>query len=69
MNNKELAGLFSKTAEAVAAVVKPMSSLEQAMAYAVDLAGVLLGSTAEKVHRHSPCTMVSVRGPEHCRLP
>jgi nucleotide-binding universal stress UspA family protein len=30
---------------------------------------VLFGSTATKVNRHAPCTVVSVRGPEHCRIP
>ncbi|MCF8033128.1 MAG: universal stress protein [Desulfarculaceae bacterium] len=33
-----------------------------------DVAGALFGSVAEKVQRHAPCPVLSVRGPEHCRL-
>lgn len=34
-----------------------------------DVAGALFGSVAEKVQRHAGCPVLSVRGPEHCRLP
>ncbi len=32
-----------------------------------DVAGVLFGSTAEKVQRHAACPVLTVRGPEHGR--
>ena len=34
-----------------------------------DIAGVLFGSVAEKVQRHAQCSVLTVRGAEHCRLP
>ena len=34
-----------------------------------DVAGVLFGSVAEKVQRHAACSVLTVRGPEHCRMP
>jgi nucleotide-binding universal stress UspA family protein len=34
-----------------------------------NLSGALFGTTAEKVYRRATCAVVSIRGPEHCRLP
>ncbi len=34
-----------------------------------NMAGALFGTTAEKVFRRATCAVISVRGPEHCRLP
>ncbi len=55
-------------------VLKAASELEVDMIVTgtkghTNLAGVLFGSTAEKVFRRARCPVVSVRGPEHCRLP
>ncbi len=33
-----------------------------------DMAGVLFGSVAEKVQRHAACPVMTIRGPEHCRI-
>lgn len=32
-----------------------------------DVAGVLFGSATEKLQRHAPCPVLTVRGPEHMR--
>lgn len=34
-----------------------------------DITGVLFGSVAEKVQRHATCSVLTVRGAEHCRIP
>jgi nucleotide-binding universal stress UspA family protein len=34
-----------------------------------NLSGALFGTTAEKVYRRATCAVMSIRGPEHCRLP
>lgn len=33
------------------------------------LSHLIFGNTADKVFRHSPCPVLSVRGPETCQLP